>query len=251
MKRNILKALERIFFPNTCPICGKVIKPKGKICKECIEKVNIVQEPKCQKCGKQLGTDEKLFCTDCSNTKHIFDRGVCIFEYTDEIKKSLYEFKYGNKRCYNDLFGYTGAVKYRKLFNEWKADVILPVPMYYKKQRKRGYNQAEEFGKSLSEYTGIEIDCKSLVRMKDTKPQKGLNKEERYTNLQNAIAVDRERIKGKTSVLLVDDIYTTGSTLDACAEVLKKAGIEKVYFMCVAGGRDTKKFKEKQQGAFY
>lgn len=238
MKDNIIKSLGRIFFPNICPICGTVIHPDERICRACLNKVKIIKEPKCQKCGKQLETDEKLYCKDCDGMNHIFDRGICIFEYTEELKKSLYGFKYGNKRCFRDFFGYAGAKKYRKLLKEWKVEWIVPVPMYHKKQQKRGYNQAEEFGQALAEYTGIKPDDKCLIRVRDTKPQKGLSKEERHQNLQKAFGVDIERVKGMKSVLLVDDIYTTGSTMDACAKVLKAAGVKKVYFMCVAGGKD-------------
>lgn len=238
LKGNIIKSLEKIFFPNVCPICGTVIGSKERICLECVNKVKIVKEPKCQKCGKQLLTDEKLFCGDCDDTKHVFDRGICIFEYTEELKKTLYRFKYDNKRCYSDLFGYVGAKKYRSLLKQWKVERIIPIPMYCKKQQKRGYNQAESFGHTLAEYTGIPMDEKCLARVRETKPQKGLSKEERHYNLQKAFGVDMEQIQGAASVLLVDDIYTTGSTIDACAKVLKKAGVKKVYFMCVAGGRD-------------
>lgn len=238
MKGNIIKSLEKIFFPNVCPICGTVIGFKERICRECIDKLKIVKEPKCQKCGKQLCTDEKLFCKDCYSMKHIFDRGICIFEYLEELKEALYQFKYDNKRCHSDLFGYVGAKRYRKLLKQWKVERIVPIPMYSKKQQKRGYNQAEVFGQALAEYTGIPIDKKCIARVKETKPQKGLNKEERHRNLQKAFGVDVERVRGVKSVLLVDDIYTTGSTIDFCAKVLKAAGVEKVYFMCVAGGRD-------------
>lgn len=236
LKRKI-NSLERIFFPNVCPVCQDVIRPQEKICKDCVRKLNIIKEPKCEKCGKQLNTNEKLFCCDCECSIHFFDKGVCIFEYTDELKKTLYGFKYDNKRCYRELFGYAGAKKYKKLLEEWEIERIMPVPMYQKKKQKRGYNQAEEFGKALEEYTGIKMDCSCMIRVRDTRPQKGLSKEERQRNLRSAFAVDMEKVKGVTAILLVDDIYTTGSTLDACAEVLKKAGVEKVYFMCVAGGK--------------
>lgn len=232
-----IEVLERIFFPNVCPVCEKVIGANEKICKECIQKVKIVKEPKCEKCGKQLDEDEKLFCNDCESGIHVFNKGVCIFEYTEELKKAIYQFKYNNKRCYSDLFGYVGVKRYRKLLKQWSVEKILPVPMYRKKKQKRGYNQAEEFGRALAEYMGIEMDCNCLIRVRDTKPQKGLSKGERYRNLRKAFAVNMERVKGMTSVLLVDDIYTTGSTLDGCAEVLKKAGVKKVYFLCVAGGK--------------
>lgn len=229
--------MESIFFPNVCPVCDKVIFFDEKICKECMSKIKVITEPKCGRCGKQLQGNDKLFCTDCEATKHVFDRGVCIFEYTEEMKRTLYRFKYKNKRCYSDLFGYIGARRYRKLLKQWRASVIVPVPMYGKKQQKRGYNQAEEFGRSLSEHTGISMEEDLIRRERETKPQKGLNKQERHQNLQNVFSVDVEKIKGVRAVLLVDDIYTTGSTVDACAKVMKEAGVEEVYFMCVAGGK--------------
>ncbi len=201
-------------------------------------KIEVIGEPKCEKCGKQLQSDEKLFCTDCDEMNHVFDRGICIFDYKEEMKEVLYRFKYKNKRCYSDFFGYVGAKKYKKLFRRWKVKMIVPIPMYQKKQQRRGYNQAEEFAGSLTEYTDIPMATDLIKRLRETKPQKGLNKEERYKNLKNAFGVNQEKAKGVNSVLLVDDIYTTGSTIDACAKVLKAAGVEKVYFMCVAGGRD-------------
>lgn len=185
-----IKMLERIFFPNVCPICETVIRAKEIICRQCVDKLKIVKEPRCQKCGKQLQTDERLFCNDCNERVHIFDKGVCIFEYSEEMKQTIYRFKYNNKRCYRDLFGYMGAKIYGKILKEWKVERIMPVPMYHKKRQARGYNQAEEFGKALSEYTGIEMDCESLVRIKDTKPQKGLNKEERHMNLQKPLLLN-------------------------------------------------------------
>lgn len=230
--------MEKIFFPDVCPVCGRVIFPHEKICIECMGKIETIGEPKCEKCGKKLQNDEKLFCTDCDEVNHVFDRGICIFNYKEEMKEVLYRFKYKNKRCYSDFFGYVGAKKYRKLFRQWKVKMIVPVPMYQKKQQRRGYNQAEEFARSLTEYTDIPMATDLIKRLRETKPQKGLNKEERYKNLKNAFGVNPEKAKGVNSVLLVDDIYTTGSTIDACAKVLKVAGVEKVYFMCVAGGRD-------------
>ena len=130
------------------------------------------------------------------------------------------------------------AEKYGELLKRWQIDKIIPVPMYDKKKQKRGYNQAEEFGNRLGFYTGIETDNKSLIRIKDTIPQKGLSNEQRKMNMSDAFAVDVEKISNYKNVLLVDDIYTTGSTIDACSKILIMAGVEKVYFVCIATGMD-------------
>ena len=121
---------------------------------------------------------------------------------------------------------------------EWNVQAIIPVPMYKDKEIKRGYNQAEVFGRALSKETGIALDDKCIIRKKSTVPQKKLSNEMRKINLQKAFGVDRKICSEYKTVLLVDDIYTTGSTFDACAKVLKVAGVEKVYCLSVAVGRD-------------
>ena len=107
--------------------------------------------------------------------------------------------------------------------------------MYRKKERKRGYNQAEVFAKSLADYSGIPVDGRLVGRVRNTTPQKELNDQERKKNLKEAFALIREDA-GYRKVLLIDDIYTTGSTVDAIAEVLRSAGVEEIYFLCISIG---------------
>lgn len=233
----MLENFWRIFFPAVCPICGRVLGKETKICDDCKKEVAVIKEPRCIKCGKPLITDEKLYCKDCEKKKHYFDKGVSVFEYSDVFKESMYRFKYGNAREYADYYGNVAATKYAELLKEWNIEVIIPVPMYNKKEKKRGYNQATVFGRALSKYTGLKLDTCVLIRSKNTVPQKELNDEQRRENLRDAFKIDAERIKGVHSVLLVDDIYTTGSTIDACARLLKQAGVEKVYFLCISSGR--------------
>jgi ComF family protein len=233
----LLKKISDIFFPNVCPICEKIIAGEDIVCADCKKSVPIIKEPKCQKCGKQLINDESLYCEDCTENRHCFDRGVCIFEYKNELKQSLYKFKYKNKRCFGEFYGSIGICVYGGLLKQWNIELIVPVPMYNKKRKKRGYNQATVFGEFLSSKTGIALDDRSLVRIRNTKAQKGLNKDERYNNLKNAFALDKSRLKNVSNVLLVDDIYTTGSTVNECASLLKAAGVKRVYFMCIASGR--------------
>lgn len=228
----------RAIYPATCICCEKIVNNGGYICRDCKNKIKIIKEPKCQKCGKPLLSDEKLWCYDCKSIVHEFTKGVSVFQYDDVFKKTMYRFKYDNAREYGNFFGMTASRVYRQLFKEWGVKVIVPVPMHYKKEIERGYNQAKVFGRYLSNYTGLPYDDRFIIRKKATLPQKELSGEIRKINLQKAFAVDKGRTGEYKRVLLVDDIYTTGSTIDACASVLKKAGVEEVYFVCVSTGRD-------------
>lgn len=225
-----------IFFPRTCPVCGKIVKVSGElICKECKREVRYISEPKCQKCGKRLKENVSL-CKDCKEHKHEYDRGVCVFEYAGPIKESMYRFKYKNAREYGEFYGLETAKRYKRLFDKWNIDCIMAVPMYKKKEVARGYNQAYVFAKAVSKYTGIPIIDKCLVRTKNTIPQKEMIGIQRKKNLENAFAIYKGKIKDYKRVLIVDDIYTTGSTIDACAGLLKAAGVEEVCFLCISTG---------------
>lgn len=237
--KKLKEIIKAAFYPNTCPICNAVIGAGEKICRKCVPKIHIIKEPRCEKCGKALLKANKLYCGDCMKNRHVFDKGVSIFEYKGDIKESLYRFKYDNLRCYGDFYGSMGYKMYGRLLKGWNVKKIIPVPMYNKKESVRGYNQAAELAKNLSRYTLIPTESHVIIRIKNTKPQKGLDNLRRQQNLSGAFAVDTSKINKGENVLLVDDIYTTGSTMDAGASVLKVAGVGKVYFLCVATGVDN------------
>lgn len=234
----MLKKLINLFYPLTCPICNKVLTRGEKICKQCEEEINVIREPKCQKCGKALSGSEKIYCRDCQEKQHIFDKGVAVFEHKGQIRESIYRFKYNNARVYAEYYADVAVQIYGKLFKSWEIDAIVPVPIYKERELKRGYNQAYVFAKEVSERLKIPLENKLLIRIKNTLPQKELAENMRYLNLKDAFAVNKEQMKGVKNILLVDDIYTTGSTVDACSSILKKAGIKKVYVLCVSAGKD-------------
>ncbi len=228
-----MKRFIKAFYPDVCPGCDKVIGRVG-LCEDCKGAFRRIQQPICGVCGRTMNEDGFL-CEECKKIKHYFKRNVSVFEYRGDIKESIYRFKYGNMRCYAEFFAAEAMKRYGKLLKAWKIDAIVPVPMYKPKQRKRGYNQAEEFARSLAKASGIKMDSKLLVRIKDTVPMKTLSKQQRYENLKKAFIVNKKRQKYKR-VLIVDDIFTTGSTLDACARVLRKGNVELVYGLCIASG---------------
>lgn len=149
--------------------------------------------------------------------------------------------KYKNKREYLDFYAAAMDRRFRKLVKSWQADVLIPIPVHPSRKRSRGYNQAEELAVRLSKYWDIPVDCDLLVRSKKTAPQRKLNPEERLKNLQEAFALSETYGASQLPecVILIDDIYTTGSTIEACARRLKAAGVKKIHFLsiCIGGGR--------------
>ncbi len=122
------------------------------------------------------------------------------------------------------------------MLRSWQAEALIPVPIHKSRMRKRGFNQAALVAERMGERLGIPVEKDILVRVKKTKAQKNLSDAERRENLKNAFQVSGNELKLKR-VVLVDDIYTTGSTLDAGASVLREAGAEKVYFLSICIGR--------------
>lgn len=206
------------------------------ICPGCSAKIERIQEPLCKKCGKPLEDEKRELCTDCKKKKHEFEQGKAVFVYSGGIRELLYRFKYSNRREYADFYGEEALHRYEKWILNKKIQVIVPIPLHKKRQRVRGYNQAELFARVIGARLGIPVCADLMIREKNTVPQKELNEAERKNNLKNAFKITKN-IVHLSYILLVDDIYTTGSTIDAAALALKKAGGTHIYFICVSSGR--------------
>ena len=196
-------------------------------------------EPKCMKCGKPFRYKEQEYCHDCMHTQHYFDRGAAVWLHKEPVNFSIYQFKYHNQRIFGKYYAAEMVKKYRNTLLKWKPDIIVPIPLHCRKLRKRGYNQSALVAKELGEYLGIAVDTKGFRRVRGTVPQKGLAPAKRRMNLGGAFSVSgylRTAMKGKT-VLLIDDIYTTGSTMDEAARTLKREGSEKVFYLTISIGQ--------------
>lgn len=223
-------------FPRRCPVCDEVLLAGVYICEDCRKKIHFISEPVCKKCGKTLEEERQEYCSDCVRKKHLFIQGKAVFEYQEEMKKSMYRFKYSNKREYADFYAWEAVSAYYSWIKRQGIEAIVPVPMYIWKKRRRGYNQAEVFAKRLGAQLQLPVECNLVKRTRNTRPQKELNDVGRKENLKKAFKIVASIVKYR-KVLLVDDIYTTGSTMDAVTEVLLEAGVEEVYFICVCIGR--------------
>lgn len=233
VKKKMKIGLLDLIYPVKCPFCGTVTG--DGICEACRKRIRKIEEPYCMKCGKPVPSVEQEYCYDCSRKTHEFEEGRSIWVHKSPVSDALYAFKYQNRRIYGEIFGRELAELYGGYLREKEIHLIVPVPLHRKKRQSRGYNQAEIIARILSERTGIPIDTRLLVRRRATVPQKQLNDKARRKNIRGAFAA-RGQVKGQ-NLVLVDDIYTTGSTLDEAARILRRAGAQKVFFLTISIGQ--------------
>ena len=234
----IIKKLKSVFlqllFPLRCPICDEIVKTRGeKICLGCMYKLELLTPPWCMKCGKKLW-EEGEYCEDCLKRNHAFDRGRSLYQY-GSVAPSVYRMKYGGRREYAAYFGEEMAWYLGGFIKEQKPDGIIPVPLHKKRFHKRGYNQAYLLAKALGECVNVPVYDNLILRKKNTLPLKYQNPTERQNNLKKAFIMTGNDVK-LSRVLIVDDIYTTGCTVDEMAQLLKQNGVREVYVITLACG---------------
>jgi ComF family protein len=223
-----------LIFPPVCPVCGKPAPARAYLHPECERKLVPVSGERCAVCGKQLPDGRESLCLDCRRRRHEFIQTISVFQYTEAARQCIYRFKYKNKREYAAPLGYLMWKYAGRRIRFYRPEVIIPVPMYAAKKRRRGYNQSELLAQSLARVSGIPCAPEALIRTRATRPMKELTAGERAANLSGAFLADGP-LPWKR-VLLLDDIYTSGSTLDACAAALKKGGAREVYGICLCTG---------------
>ena len=240
--RNFLDLL----YPPRCPLCGEILASgEGKVHEKCYEKLLWVREPICKRCGKPMmgsGVDVREFCQDCLRNRHrhgkSFDQGRALWIYEGDIQKSVLDFKYKGMKTYADFYG-SEAVR---VWGEWirrkNPDVLVPVPLHARKKRIRGFNQAELLAKVIGKKIDLMVWNDILLRNRWTEPQKSISGQERRHNLTKSIEIGNLPISIRR-VMLIDDIYTTGSTMEACARILKENGVEEVDFLTLCIGLGT------------
>lgn len=250
-----------LLFPPRCPGCDELVPITGiGFCEKCRPQIELVSGPVCMKCGKKVNAERlslgnledpyweeagqgnasaPILCDDCRRNPHVYDSGRAVYIYQGIMKQAIYRFKYSNRRQYGRIFA-KDAMKNPDL-RGWlrmigRPSVIIPVPMFAKKQRIRGYNQAAVFGRALGEFLGCECREDILTREVDTPALKTLAPEERKQALFRAFQCHASDVK-LNRILLVDDIYTTGATVDAVSAVLREAGAGQIYILCICIGR--------------
>ena len=229
------KALDLIY-PRRCPVCDDAVDEPGRlICRDCRDVFMQVGDTFCMKCGCPVTDETKGLCDACTAASHEYDRGRVLFFYDEPLKESIYRFKYGGRREYADYYAQCLAAAFGRQIRDWAPDALVPIPIHPDRMRKRGYNQAGELAVRLGDLLKLPVREDVLVRTGKTRFQKELKADERQNNLKKALKISSDDVKLK-NVVLVDDIYTTGSTMDAAASSLRGAGVENIYYVVVGAG---------------
>lgn len=210
----VLNNILEIFFPTSCGICGKI--EKNGICKKC-----------------ELSIHKYKFNNSSIRQKKNLQR-FHVFKYEGKIREIILQYKFFEKAYLYKTFSYLilNDKNICTYINEY--DIIIPVPVYIKRKKEKGYNQTELIAKEIANTCSLEYKNNVLKKIKDTKKQSTLTKRERKENVKNVFVIENsEQIKNK-KIILFDDIYTTGSTVYECYKHLKKAGASKVLILTIA-----------------
>lgn len=230
----ITDILLNCIFPRRCPICDGLLKKEERlICIKCAKKIKFIKNRTCLVCGKPLKSRYEDRCVECQKKVHVFDAAFAPFSYNADIRESIMRFKYSGRAEYARFYAEC-IWKYGKdRIRMWNPEVIISIPIHASRYAKRGYNQAELIALELSKLSGIVYNGCLIKRKKKTEAQKELGSVQRKNNMHSAFEyVGSGNIYKR--VLVVDDILTTGSTLDSAALLLKKNGVKNVWGVCAA-----------------
>lgn len=209
---------------------------------KCYKKLNWVREPRCKHCGKPLTTANREineWCQDCQRNHHrhemSYDQGRALWVYDGVAKASVVDFKYNGMKSFVDFYVDEAVKANGSWIRKKNPQALIPIPLHERKRRMRGFNQAELLARGIGERMGIPVRSDLLYRKRWTDPQKSVSGMERRHNLTKSMDIGQLPPELKC-VMLIDDIYTTGSTMEACARILKQNGVEKVYFLTLCIG---------------
>lgn len=235
---NLTESFIELLYPRRCVMCDEVLPYGGAAVCGRHGKLPYVKPPCCMRCGKEVESEETEYCLDCERHVRSFDRGFPVFNYEEPVKSSVLAIKYHNKQEYCDFYGAQMAEKVRPYVKRYGIDGVAYVPVHRKKLRARGFNQAYVLAKRVAEALELPVMKDALIRKNYTAPQKELDNVQRANNIKESMAVGRIYPECR-NVLLVDDIFTTGVTIDVCAGLLREAGAQHVYCstICVGKGR--------------
>lgn len=237
VRETFAEKLLDILYPRRCPVCGRILaKDRKLVCSACARDLPWVREPVCLRCGKPISSPERAFCADCSRVDHNFSEGRSALLYEKGIRLSVNRMKFYNHREYIPFYAaclYTAGKKY---LDRWQPACIIPIPMHPKKRAERGFDQTVLLAEEFSGLCGIPVLSGRLVRVRYTKASRKLGREHRLSNLRGAFRV-AEGPKIPEPVLLLDDIYTTGTTMDFAAGALRASSVKEIFFLTLCTGR--------------
>ena len=213
-------------FPPTCINCGAV---GYRICSQCQNSINKSTSCVCSICGRRINSTG--VCYQCKSKKPNFDQLRSLYDYKDSVREAIHRLKYENDMGLAEKLAEPLIDYYRA--QGWTVDLLVPLPLFERKQIDRGYNQSALLAIPISLKLGIKYRPNAIIRIKNTKSQVGLNEEERWENVSDAFVADPQIVNNKT-ILIIDDVTTTGATMNAAALAARKAGAKAIYCLTLA-----------------
>ena len=233
----IANGIGELFAPTDirCLSCGKDVFDELGFCPDCIKDVVFNNGKTCKRCGVGIDGDED-YCGNCSFDKVYFDRAYSVFSYEGAVQKAILDMKFGNLGAYAKVFAKYLVFLAQK--HNLSYDLVTFAPMSKKAKRRRRYNQAQLLAKYFCDILDKDaLLVEAITKVKETEAQEKLSKTERKTNLVGAYNICAD-VSGKR-VLVIDDVKTTGATLNECAKVLKRAGATEVIAITVASRKEN------------
>ena len=228
---NLLRAAVSLFYPPVCEGCGAGIGPKEYLCAECQARAPRIVAPFCERCSEPFSgaIDGSFSCSNCADQRLYFKAAVAAYHARGIVRRLIHEFKYHQRFYLRHVIGdWLLLVLEDPRLGGCHFDLVVPVPLHPAKQRERGFNQAALLAQTLSSRMLVPVRP-VLERIRYTKTQTAFDRAERMQNLRDAFRLRAGADVRGLQVLLVDDVLTTGSTLNECARVLKRAGASVVY----------------------
>jgi ComF family protein len=222
----VAQSLLNLIYPPRCPGCGRM---GTAFCDQCRAQVKRILPPVCRRCGCALPKDG--LCAHCRALSSSLDGILAVAVFKDPLRQAIHALKYENNTTLATPLG-------EMMVEAWRSgglsepDLLVPVPLHARRQTERGYNQSGLLARVVGRALGLPVDARTLIRLRATPPQVGLSQIERQQNVEGAFAY-RGNLKGKT-VVLVDDVCTTGATLEACAAALRASGADGVWGFTLA-----------------
>ncbi len=225
-----------LLFPPVCPLCHEAAPEAHALCAACFSNLHFISHPACDCCGQPFpyAMGEGALCASCLDEQPLYDKAWSVFAYDDQSRHLVTRLKFNDRTDLVPLLGrllhgYGTAVTKGR-------EIVMPVPLHRKRLLQRRYNQSLYLAREVSKRCAIPLMIDGLRRQRHTAPQTGLSRKERLVNVARAFGVApryADTIKGR-HVLLVDDVFTTGATINACARALKKAGAASIHVLTVA-----------------
>ncbi len=238
MLKTIFQGISDLLYPHNCLLCHHYLNSPQKnltLCSNCLNTIELNRPPFCQKCSRHLTDGNQSHCDDCLRKDFRFDYAFSPCFYNETMRKLIHLFKYGNKtslrQCFSELT-FSFLKDYPLHFDSF--DLLMPVPLHPVRFRERGYNQSCILAQGVAQRLNLPLCNKNLIRIRHTQNQARVNPKNRFTNIHGAFRIKHSAQVKEKSILLVDDLLTSGTTASEAARILKEAGARRVSVLTLA-----------------